>query len=250
MRVLSLFVLLLPDTVAIAAVDASTRLLPLRPLLHLPARTAVAHLSVNMPESTEQLEQWPTELIGPWELRTTQPGSSSRMWVELADDRSCSCSAAVGKGSRWHAIRRGGKWQLSFVLLDKLKREVKYEGEVREDDGTSSRRLVIAGSINGPPRRMAGLSGGQKIKVVLGAALWQNPHILVMDGEREGGREGGAERSKYYRGRLFRSRASLPTAAHPAAPPSPSQSRPTTSTATRWARWRRPSRSLAAACCS
>ena len=98
--------------------------------------------------------------------------------------------------------------------------------------------------------RMAGLSGGQKIKVVLGAALWQNPHILVMDGEREGGREGGAERSKYYRGRLFRSRASLPTAAHPAAPPSPSQSRPTTSTATRWARWRRPSRSLAAACCS
>jgi elongation factor 3 len=29
--------------------------------------------------------------------------------------------------------------------------------------------------------RMAGLSGGKKIKVVLGAALWQNPHILVMD---------------------------------------------------------------------
>lgn len=159
MRTLSLMFLLLPCTVAIAAVDASTRLLPLRPLVHLPARAAVAHLSVSMPESTEQLEQWPTELLGPWELRTTQPGSSSRMWVELADDRSCSCSAAVGKGSRWHAIRRGGKWQLSFVLLDKLKREVKYEGEVREDDGTSSRRLVIAGSINGPPRRMAGLSG-------------------------------------------------------------------------------------------
>lgn len=159
MRTLTLIILLLPCTVAIAAVDASTRLLPLRPLVHLPARAAVAHLSVSMPESTEQLEQWPTELLGPWELRTTQPGSSSRMWVELADDRSCSCSAAVGKGSRWHAIRRGGKWQLSFVLLDKLKREVKYEGEVREDDGTSSRRLVIAGSINGPPRRMAGLSG-------------------------------------------------------------------------------------------
>jgi len=29
--------------------------------------------------------------------------------------------------------------------------------------------------------RMKGLSGGQKVKVVLGAAMWQNPHILVMD---------------------------------------------------------------------
>ena len=30
--------------------------------------------------------------------------------------------------------------------------------------------------------RMRGLSGGQKVKVVLGAAMWQNPHILVLDG--------------------------------------------------------------------
>lgn len=29
--------------------------------------------------------------------------------------------------------------------------------------------------------RMRGLSGGQKVKVVLGAAMWQNPHILVLD---------------------------------------------------------------------
>jgi elongation factor 3 len=29
--------------------------------------------------------------------------------------------------------------------------------------------------------RMKGLSGGQKVKVVLAAAMWQNPHILVMD---------------------------------------------------------------------
>jgi len=29
--------------------------------------------------------------------------------------------------------------------------------------------------------RIRGLSGGQKIKLVLGAALWQNPHIVVMD---------------------------------------------------------------------
>lgn len=28
---------------------------------------------------------------------------------------------------------------------------------------------------------MKGLSGGQKVKVVLGAAMWNNPHILVMD---------------------------------------------------------------------
>jgi elongation factor 3 len=29
--------------------------------------------------------------------------------------------------------------------------------------------------------RMRGLSGGQKVKVVIGAAMWQNPHILIMD---------------------------------------------------------------------
>lgn len=29
--------------------------------------------------------------------------------------------------------------------------------------------------------RIAGLSGGQKVKVVLGAALWQNPQVIIMD---------------------------------------------------------------------
>jgi elongation factor 3 len=29
--------------------------------------------------------------------------------------------------------------------------------------------------------RMRGLSGGQKVKVVLGAAMWNNPHMLVLD---------------------------------------------------------------------
>jgi elongation factor 3 len=29
--------------------------------------------------------------------------------------------------------------------------------------------------------RMRGLSGGQKVKVVLGAAMWNNPHVLVLD---------------------------------------------------------------------
>lgn len=29
--------------------------------------------------------------------------------------------------------------------------------------------------------RIRGLSGGQKVKVVLGAATWQNPHVLVLD---------------------------------------------------------------------
>ena len=30
-------------------------------------------------------------------------------------------------------------------------------------------------------KHMQGLSGGQKVKVVLAAAMWNNPHILVMD---------------------------------------------------------------------
>jgi predicted ABC-type transport system involved in lysophospholipase L1 biosynthesis ATPase subunit len=28
---------------------------------------------------------------------------------------------------------------------------------------------------------MRGLSGGQKVKVVLGASMWNNPHMLVLD---------------------------------------------------------------------
>lgn len=30
---------------------------------------------------------------------------------------------------------------------------------------------------------MRGLSGGQKVKIVLGAATWRQPHIIVLDGE-------------------------------------------------------------------
>ena len=33
----------------------------------------------------------------------------------------------------------------------------------------------------GTHSRMRGLSGGQKVKVVLAAAMWNNPHILVLD---------------------------------------------------------------------
>jgi elongation factor 3 len=29
--------------------------------------------------------------------------------------------------------------------------------------------------------RISGLSGGQKVKVVIAAAMWQNPHLLVLD---------------------------------------------------------------------
>lgn len=33
----------------------------------------------------------------------------------------------------------------------------------------------------GTHSRMRGLSGGQKVKVVIAAAMWNNPHILVLD---------------------------------------------------------------------
>lgn len=33
----------------------------------------------------------------------------------------------------------------------------------------------------GTHSRMRGLSGGQKVKVVLGAAMWNKPHMLVLD---------------------------------------------------------------------
>merc|ERR1719329_1997275 len=33
----------------------------------------------------------------------------------------------------------------------------------------------------GTHNRIKGLSGGQKVKLVLGSAMWQQPHIVVMD---------------------------------------------------------------------
>ena len=109
-------------------------------------------LVINQAEPEEGVAEWPDELHGPWELRTTLPGTGSRLWVELAEDGSCTCSSAVGKGSRWQAMRQRGKLHLRFVLLDKLKRPITYEGVISDKDGVH--RLSIAGgTIRGPPRR-------------------------------------------------------------------------------------------------
>lgn len=141
-----------------------SRVVELLALLLIPAEairsTHAPAARCRRPRSLAQLHEagdaefeWPEELLGPWELTTTLPGVGNRIWVELNDDRECECSSAFGTGSSWQAARRHGNWQLGFVILDKLKRPITFEGEVRNDDGV--RRLSTSGMIFGPPRNAA-----------------------------------------------------------------------------------------------
>lgn len=91
----------------------------------------------------------PGELFGPWNLRCTLSGYE-RMWVELVEGGEVTCSSRVGTGRSWGASRQRGCWQLRFVLLDKLRRPVAFEGEVGEDDALGT---TIRGVIRGAPTR-------------------------------------------------------------------------------------------------
>jgi hypothetical protein len=103
------------------------------------------------------------EVMGPWELQCTIAGMD-RMWVELDESGSCSCSSRVGKGRKWSAeLQRGGSWRVRFVLLDKLSRQLRWEGIVRRDD---VRGLVISGTVRGPPKR-----GASAIEVANGVVI-------------------------------------------------------------------------------
>lgn len=93
----------------------------------------------------------PEELMGPWELQCDMSGYGA-MWVELHETGKCSCTSRIGKGRKWSAVptQPAGNWRLRFVLLDKLSRQLRWEGEVRPDD---TRGVVVSGSIYGPPKR-------------------------------------------------------------------------------------------------
>lgn len=86
----------------------------------------------------------------------------------------------------------------SWIPRDRLERWGLEKFLQRTDDREAARanlmaRPLTAGVIQkhlddfgleeafGTHSRMRGLSGGQKVKVVLAAAMWQNPHILVLD---------------------------------------------------------------------
>lgn len=84
------------------------------------------------------------------------------------EDGSCACGARVGKGRSWSATRERGRWQMRFVLEDKLNRPFTYEAEVRADDvrGTAmsgtvrslggARRASSSSSSNGAGTRVVG----------------------------------------------------------------------------------------------
>ena len=94
----------------------------------------------------------PEELMGPWELQCTLSGAGA-MWVELGENGDCSCAARVGKGRQWSARKLpGDAWAVRFVVLDKLSRPLRWEGQVRPDD---VRGMVVSGDVRGPPKRGA-----------------------------------------------------------------------------------------------
>jgi hypothetical protein len=108
-----------------------------------PALAAADSLSDAVSDATE----WPEQLMGPWELRTTVSGMSDT-WVELGEDGSCSCSSRIGKGRGWSASRKREGWSLSVNIVDKMSRPVTFEGEAREDE---TRIFAISGMVRGAP---------------------------------------------------------------------------------------------------
>ena len=135
---------------------------PLTTLRTLPARCV--DLQTEMSDPDAEREDLPPELLGPWEVQCSVSGFGD-MWVELDGDGSCACKSSVGKGRNWGATRsRSGRWKLSFVLEDKLKRPLLFEGDVRSDD---VRGMAITGSVHGPPKLKAAAAKGQR-GVVMG----------------------------------------------------------------------------------
>ncbi|KAL1510976.1 hypothetical protein AB1Y20_005801 [Prymnesium parvum] len=90
----------------------------------------------------------PSDICGPWELRSTLSGVES-LWVELSSDGALGCSAKVGRGQNWTAVRKGEEWVVSFTLLDKLKRPLTFQGNLGSNEFQS---LTIAGKVFVPPR--------------------------------------------------------------------------------------------------
>ena len=116
------------------------------------------------PQGDDGIAEFPTELLGPWELTCTLP-SVGRTWVELQHGGDCACSSKVGTARDWGAYRKKGRWQLRFVLLDKLKRPNVFEGDVGDSD---ERRRVVTGVVRGPPKRASRSSVSAAEGVVLG----------------------------------------------------------------------------------
>ena len=88
-------------------------------------------------------------------LRSTVSGMGT-MWVELHESGRIDCSRAVGRAREWSATKRDGRWELLFVLEDKLSRAMRFVSEVRTDE---IRGLVLgAGQVYGPPKAGASAS--------------------------------------------------------------------------------------------
>ena len=129
-------------------------LLPTLLLTRHPASRMIAEPLGAPPLLWEQTPEGelPEELMGPWELKCTLPGAGD-MWIELGEDGDCGVSSKLGKGRRWSAEpQRGGGWRVRFVILDKLSRQMRWEGSVRKDE---VRGAVMSGKVRGPPKHGA-----------------------------------------------------------------------------------------------
>jgi len=165
----------------------------------------------------EHLEMTPVEYIQ-WRYATGEDReASARETRKLTEEEEKKIAQAVNIAGVKMVVqevlgrRKGGKsyeYEVSFVgfPLDKnqyLPREwLEASGFGKLCDAVDAREAAAAGLHSKPltsaniskhlenlgleaefsqHHRMAGLSGGQKVKVVLGAGLWPNPHVVIMD---------------------------------------------------------------------
>lgn len=107
------------------------------------------------PDEDDEWEgaQWPVELIGPWEVRSSLSGVEET-WLELIEDGSVGTSTrAFGRGRLWRATPRAGVnagWDLIVTVENKLRSPLRFEGRVRTDE---YKGLSLTGQMLTPNKR-------------------------------------------------------------------------------------------------
>ena len=170
------------------------------------AQHAFHHLEQHLDSTPNQYLRWRFEFGQDKELLAKETRKMTEAEKGLVEDRriECICGRQKVKRSFKYEIKLVGRrfdetiWvnrerliELGFTALVQ-----NYDDQENARGNGFERELTVASAqahledfgLNaefGTHNYIKGLSGGQKVKVVLAAAMWMKPHILVLDGSSQ-----------------------------------------------------------------
>jgi elongation factor 3 len=153
-------------------------------------KESLVKVSMQLTEEEQQLQREPFEVS--WVDEDGKPRKANKVVVELTGSR----REMKGKDYEYEVkYRDGSEGSLSLKILqrrgfDKACRAI--DARLAQRSGLYIRTLSSANVEKhladcgldaefATHYRMSALSGGQKVKVVLAAAMWNQPHILILD---------------------------------------------------------------------